>query len=152
MQPGTRCPQFVISIPEFLVFGDSNNDGIFECQTLERTEVNAEKTEATYLLNFKGRHGSKVKDVPFHLIAGSTPDTFAYTPEDDPNYTEVVKITYTNFKNCGVAQGKYYDERCLLYVTKDVANDVPAECTKNFEEICGVSSSSNWDDVCGEDA
>ncbi|XP_037579013.2 uncharacterized protein LOC119461718 [Dermacentor silvarum] len=152
-QPSTpNAFQFIASIPEYLMLGDSNNDGIFECQTAERTEVNVEKTEVTYLLKFKGRHGTKVKDVSFHISAGSTPDTFVYTPEDDPSYTEIVKIAYTNFKNCVVDQGKYYDEHCIMYISKDVANDVPAECKKNFEEICGVSSSSNWDDVCGEDA
>nr|XP_054922284.1 uncharacterized protein LOC126522265 [Dermacentor andersoni] len=144
--------QLIASIPEFLALGDSNNDGVFECLTAERTELNTDKNEATFILTFKGQHGTKAKVVPFHLVAGPTPDTFIYTPEDDPSYSETTKVVYTNFKNCAVAQGKYYEQRCILYISKDVANDVPPECRKNFEEICGVASSSNWNDVCGEDA
>ncbi|KAL1430240.1 hypothetical protein MTO96_015304 [Rhipicephalus appendiculatus] len=141
----------ISNIPEFVALGDSDNDGLFECLTAKRTELNAEKNEATFVLKFKGQHGSKGKTVPFHLVAGSTPDTFIYTPADDPTYTDEVKILYSNFDNCAVAHGRYYEERCILYVSKNAVSKVPQECTKKFEEICGISPSSNWNDVCRGD-
>ncbi|XP_077486277.1 uncharacterized protein LOC144097433 [Amblyomma americanum] len=138
--------------PDLVAISDSNNDTIMECLALKRTEFNPKDKTATYVFQFRSFHVAEKKNVTFHVTDGSTPDRFGYYTEDDPEERYVGIIRYTNHINCYVVDGPYHNgEQCVLFVSKGTEDDVPIQCTKEFEDICGVTVKLYSRDLCTED-
>ncbi|XP_037280917.2 uncharacterized protein LOC119174196 isoform X2 [Rhipicephalus microplus] len=109
-------------LDDVLAVSDINADGVLECVEAVRTEYQTQPKVATYLFLLKGHHGTEKKNVSVHIIPGTTPD----------------KITI------------YFDNRCLLLVSKDKADNVPKSCITNFADLCGVSVNLYSKDLCPE--
>ncbi|XP_077486324.1 uncharacterized protein LOC144097479 [Amblyomma americanum] len=140
--------QVLALLPQVVAISDFDNDGDFECLTGELTQMDMKKKEATYVLKFKGHHGTQKRNVAFHITPGPTTNSFAYIPNNDPSYTQVIAFPYTNQKNCVIAQGVYYQDKCVLFVSKQTVDDVPKECVDHFASICGVAVPMYGEDFC----
>ncbi|KAL1486682.1 hypothetical protein MTO96_046847, partial [Rhipicephalus appendiculatus] len=51
---------------------------------------------------------------------------------------EVAYFRYTDYRNCAVMEVGHYGEQCILWVAKEMENDVPAHCLEQYDDICGV--------------
>nr|XP_037280917.1 uncharacterized protein LOC119174196 isoform X2 [Rhipicephalus microplus] len=111
-----------VHLDDVLAVSDINADGVLECVEAVRTEYQTQPKVATYLFLLKGHHGTEKKNVSVHIIPGTTPD----------------KITI------------YFDNRCLLLVSKDKADNIPKSCITNFADLCGVSVNLYSEDLCPE--
>ncbi|XP_077520964.1 uncharacterized protein LOC144132431 isoform X2 [Amblyomma americanum] len=104
-------------MPHIVAISDSNNDTIFECLSAKRTHFDPKAKEVTYVVMFKGHHGTEKKHVAFYVSAGSTPNTILFTDDEHPDVPQTGEIAYTNHRNCFVVHFPYIGEHSLLYVT-----------------------------------
>ncbi|XP_077529604.1 uncharacterized protein LOC144142050 [Haemaphysalis longicornis] len=138
----------IAMFPDLTVISDSNNDGIFECARAIRTDVNFGARTATFILDLKDQDGPEKKNTTFYLTGGSTPNSFVYTTDEEPNIHENVLVEYSNLKDCAILTGVYHEPRCLLFVPTEAANELPSECFENFEDLCGPAAPSDRSKVC----
>ncbi|XP_072144644.1 uncharacterized protein [Dermacentor andersoni] len=106
---------------------------------------------ATYVFLFKGHHGTEKKNVTFHLKPGATPDRIIIYFDNNAEEEFEAQYLYTDYRTCAVVKGPYEGERCLLLVSKDMAEDVPESCLANFEDTCGVAGNLYSKELCPDD-
>ncbi|XP_065281433.1 uncharacterized protein [Dermacentor albipictus] len=91
------------------------------------------------------------KNVTFHVKPGATPDRITMYFDNHTEEEFEAQYLYTDYKTCAIVTGPYEGERCLLLVSKDMAEDVPDSCLANFADMCGVSDNLYSKELCPDD-
>lgn len=144
--------QMYAHLDDVLGVSDINADGVFECVEAVRTEYQEDPKKATFVFLFKGHHGTEKKNVSFNISPGTTPDTITFYLDNDPEDTFEAQYLFTDYKTCCIVKGPYGgSDRCLLFVSKNMAENVPQPCLTNFADLCGVSVNLHSSELCPED-
>uniref|UniRef100_A0A131YQH6 Lipocalin n=1 Tax=Rhipicephalus appendiculatus TaxID=34631 RepID=A0A131YQH6_RHIAP len=136
------------SIPDAVAISDTNADGIFECASAKLTDTKDNPEEATYEMTLMDGANADKKPVTFHITPGETLDRIQFYAGDNADVKEVGQFLYSNYKSCSIIKGEYEGNRCLLFVKKELKDDVPQECVEKFGELCGVAVSVHDRDLC----
>ncbi|KAK8782416.1 hypothetical protein V5799_016242 [Amblyomma americanum] len=59
----------------------------------------------------------------------------------DSDNVEVAHFRYTDYKDCAIVEVPHFGDECVLFVSKEKENDVPASCLEQFSDICGEAIS-----------
>ncbi|KAL1486190.1 hypothetical protein MTO96_031500, partial [Rhipicephalus appendiculatus] len=139
-----------VHLDDVLAVSDIDGDGVFECVEAVRTEYQAEPKKATYVFLFKGHHGTEKKNVSFHISPGSTPDRITIYLDNNTEDKFEAQYLYTDYDTCAIVKGPYGGDRCLLLVSKGMADNVSKPCLTNFADLCGVSVNLYSKELCPE--
>lgn len=143
--------EIYLHLDDVLAISDADNDGVFECTAAIRTDYQTEPRMATYMFLFKGHHGTEKKNVSLHITPGATPDKITFYLDNHTEQKFEAQYFYTDYKTCTIVKGPYEGDRCLLLVSRDMAEDVPEHCVANFADICGVAANLYSKELCPDD-
>ncbi|XP_065281432.1 uncharacterized protein [Dermacentor albipictus] len=143
--------QIFLHLEDVVAMSDADADGLFECVEAIRSDYQMEPKMAAYVFLFKGHHGTAKKNVTFHVKPGATPDRITMYFDNHTEEEFEAQYLYTDYKTCAIVTGPYEGERCLLLVSKDMAEDVPDSCLANFADMCGVSDNLYSKELCPDD-
>ncbi|XP_077523688.1 uncharacterized protein LOC144134716 [Amblyomma americanum] len=140
------------SLPSLVAMYTSSDSPIFKCLSATRTRYDNEQKVATYVWHLKGLAGSEKKQSAFHIIPGNTVDDVLFTLDDDDKDWYTAHYHYSNYKNCLVATIPYNGEDlCMLWVSKEVVDDIPEDCIDQYEDTCDVKVPEYTSDTCIDD-
>ncbi|KAL1486191.1 hypothetical protein MTO96_031501 [Rhipicephalus appendiculatus] len=122
-----------------LAVSDIDGDGVFECVEAVLTEYQVEPEK-----------GDIRKNVSFHISPGTTPDRITFYLDNKTEEEFEAQYLYTDYETCAIVKGPYGGDRCLLLVSRDMADDVPKPCLTNFADLCGVSVNLYSKELCPE--
>ncbi|KAL1462025.1 hypothetical protein MTO96_043265 [Rhipicephalus appendiculatus] len=128
---------------------DSDNDTIFECLVANRTEIDYETKNATFMWTIGGTRDAPKQEVPFRVSPGPAPGTMDMLIGDDPDVKE--GIFYYFGQDCIVMDLEYHGHQCLLWTALDLMHSVPPECIDQFVDTCGVVADPHRRDLCPDD-
>uniref|UniRef100_A0A023GD09 Putative lipocalin-2 1 n=1 Tax=Amblyomma triste TaxID=251400 RepID=A0A023GD09_AMBTT len=143
--------QIFASFPYGVAITDIDNDEILDCLTAKRKDFDPEAKTVTYVWSLNGGEGNKRKHVAFHHTAGATPDATNFTVGKDSDKVEVAHFRYTDYKDCAIVEVPHFGDECVLFVSQEKENDVPASCMEQFSDICGEAISLRDKHVCVDD-
>ncbi|XP_054922283.1 uncharacterized protein [Dermacentor andersoni] len=143
--------QIFLHLEDVLAISDADDDGLFECVEAIRSDNRMEPKMAAYVFLFKGHHGTEKKNVTFHVRPGATPDRIIIYFDNHTEEEFEAQYLYTDYQTCAIVKGSYEGERCLLLVSKEMAEDVPESCLANFADTCGVASNLYSKELCPDD-
>ncbi|XP_049527773.1 uncharacterized protein LOC125947336 [Dermacentor silvarum] len=109
--------------PHVVAIFNWNDDAFFECLEGKQISFDPEAKKTTYIFMYKGHHGEDKKNVAYHISQG-------------PAINEVIY---------------YLDDECMLFVSKQAADNVPQECIEQYNDICGIAFSVYARDLCPDD-
>uniref|UniRef100_A0A131YNS3 Lipocalin n=1 Tax=Rhipicephalus appendiculatus TaxID=34631 RepID=A0A131YNS3_RHIAP len=127
----------------------SSNDPSLKCLTAERQEYKPNK-KVVYTWKLNGDQGSKKETYVVEYYPGPTNDTVFAIVNNDEKHPMLVKLDYSNNKNCVVANFPYKGEVCILWVPKAYVSSVPQECVDQFEDICDAEVPDYQDGLCDQ--
>uniref|UniRef100_G3MSK1 Lipocalin/cytosolic fatty-acid binding domain-containing protein n=1 Tax=Amblyomma maculatum TaxID=34609 RepID=G3MSK1_AMBMU len=126
----------------------SSDDAELECLSARLTHFNEAARTATYVWNIKGHKGSQKRIRSFDLRQGKELNQVDFKEKDGPSGT--VTVPYSDMKNCfiGTFPTVLYGGQCMMWVRKEVEDNVPQNCIDEFEDICDVEVSEYNHDLC----
>ncbi|XP_077535285.1 uncharacterized protein LOC144147100 [Haemaphysalis longicornis] len=139
----------IAAFPYAIGISDANNDTIFECLTVLRSQFDPVAKTATYVWSLNQGPGEERKYVDMQYTAGETPDTVNFA--DETGKIQVKYFRYSDYKECTVTESTYFGEACTLWVTKEVEHRVPEHCLEQFSDICGLAVPLRPADLCEDD-
>ncbi|KAL3195461.1 hypothetical protein MRX96_045662 [Rhipicephalus microplus] len=129
----------------------SSQDPSLECLTAERKEYKPNK-KVVYTWNLHGNPGSENETYVVEYYPGPSNDTVFAIVNHDEKHPTLVKIDYSNNKNCVVANFPYKGEVCILWVKKAYVSTFPQECVDQYEDICDAEIPDYQEGLCNEAA
>ncbi|XP_049528026.1 uncharacterized protein LOC125947404 [Dermacentor silvarum] len=131
----------------------SSDEADLECVSARRTHFNWETRTATYVWILKGHRGTQRRPLRFDAWQGPQPNQVNFLLKGNPSKEGTATVHYTDYKNCFVATfpSSVYGGQCMMWVTKEVEDNVPQDCIDQFEDICDVEVSAYNHDLCKDD-
>nr|XP_054922351.1 uncharacterized protein LOC129382443 isoform X2 [Dermacentor andersoni] len=109
--------------PDVVEISNWNDDDFFECLKGKQVFFDPQAKKTTYIFTYKGHNGADKTDVAYHISQG-------------PAINEIIY---------------YLDDECMLFVSKESADNVTQDCIEQYNDICGAGFSMYARDLCPDD-
>ncbi|KAH6938104.1 hypothetical protein HPB50_006781 [Hyalomma asiaticum] len=136
--------------PNVVAISDWNDDAFFECLSGKRIDFDPDTRETTYIFMYKGHRGAERANVAYHISQAPSQNHFFYYLDNDTEKKRNATLHYTDYTTCNIIQGAYHGDQCMLFVTKQAADNVTEDCIEQYNDICGASFSLYSRDLCAD--
>ncbi|XP_054922350.1 uncharacterized protein [Dermacentor andersoni] len=137
--------------PDVVEISNWNDDDFFECLKGKQVFFDPQAKKTTYIFTYKGHNGADKTDVAYHISQGPAINEIIYYLDDDVQHKDKGILHYTDYTTCNVIQGPYHGDQCMLFVSKESADNVTQDCIEQYNDICGAGFSMYARDLCPDD-
>ncbi|XP_077539460.1 uncharacterized protein LOC144152122 [Haemaphysalis longicornis] len=106
------------------------------CVTAELTHFDSEAGTAAYTLYPKHSGGDQAT-ILHTITAGDSPHEVKIVSSPDPEKVWTATVPFTDQKTCFILKGQDIKNVCVLWVSSDSIDNVPKQCTQEYNNICG---------------